>query len=146
MALLDYLSERRASIEAQMKALRAELAEIRIAEEALAGNSPSRTAVVSSKGSSLVRAGSIKDWVLKALAHEAQGLETDGVISKVSEVGGPDVPRNSMTPQLSRLKADGLIEQHGRLWRLLAAGQAQNDKASDAGTSDALDEDSYGGL
>lgn len=125
MALLDYLSERRAAIEAQLKALRGELAEIRIAEEALMGGVPTRTPVTTAKGSGLVRPGSIKDWVLKALAIEPDGLDTDAVIYKVIEIGGPTVPRNSMTPQLSRLKADGLLVQEGRLWKLLSKAQKE---------------------
>jgi len=131
MALSDYLASRRAEIEAQIKALRAELTEIRIAEDALAGATPTRAAVASATGPATVRTGSIKDWVLKALMHEPEGLETDAVIFKVREIGGPEVSRNSMTPQLSRLKAARLIGQEGRLWRLPSKTEPQNDETPD---------------
>lgn len=120
MALLDYLSARRAEIEAQMKALKGELAEIRVAEAALNGAPTGRTAVSGPQGGGVVREGSIKDWVLKALSTYQGGMTTDGVRAAVAGLGGPDVPRNSMTPQLSRLKAAALIELDGRLWRLAA--------------------------
>lgn len=137
MALADYLASRRAEIEAQIKALRSELTEIKIAEDALSGGAPTRVPANSANGASTVRSGSIKDWVLKALAHEPDGLETDAVIFKVTGIGGPKVPRNSMTPQLSRLKGAGLIKQDGRLWKLASSNAAPNDETPDAATSDA---------
>lgn len=127
MALLDYLAARRSEIEAQLKTLRAELAEIRIAENALTGASPATITLSGGVGKS-VRAGSIKDWVLKALAHASDGLDTDAIRIKVNEIGGPDVSRNSMTPQLSRLKAGGLIDLEGRLWRLAPQARAQKNE------------------
>lgn len=122
MALLDYLSSRRAEIEAQIKALRAELAEIRIAEAALSGEASSKTVVATPKGSAVVREGSIKDWVLKALTQAPLGLQTDAVIMGIREVGGPDVARSSITPQLSRLKGDGLITYNEGKWWLTPSG------------------------
>lgn len=148
MALLDYLSSRRAEIEAQMKALRGELAEIRLAEQALLGNAPGKTAVSGPQGGGVVREGSIKDWILKALSTIQGGMTTEGVMSAVVDLGGPDVPRNSMTPQLSRLKAASLIELDGRLWRLTANNSAmfRKDEAPGVQPPDASDEDSFGGL
>ncbi len=140
MALLDYLLERRAEIEAQMKALKAELGEIRIAEAALTGAPVSRSVMTSVSGASAtVREGSIKDWVLKALMTAPDGLETEGVIDAVRDAGGPDVPRNSMTPQLSRLKAAGLITQEGRSWRL-APREAQTNETPGGQTPSASTE------
>jgi hypothetical protein len=127
MALRDYLAARRDEIEGQMKALKAELGEIRIAEAALSGEPTRRNAVTGAQGPSPVREGSIKDWVLKALQVIEGGTETEDIIAGVLGIGGPLVPRNSMTPQLSRLKAMGLLVQEGRNWKL-ASGTAQNDE------------------
>lgn len=132
MKLKEYLANRRAEIDAEIKALKAELAEIRIAEDALSGAPTGKTVVASPKGPAVVREGSIKDWVLKALAHMPQGGETEQIITAISLLGGPLVPRNSMTPQLSRLKADELLELHGRLWRL-----AQKDETPGVSPPDA---------
>jgi hypothetical protein len=146
MALLDYLTTRRGEIEAQMKALKAELAEIRIAEEALVGGQTTRTVMSGTRGSSTVRAGSIKDWIMKALMQASKGLETDEVIEAVTAIGGPTVLRNSMTPQLSRLKGAGLIEQEGRLWRLVSHNAAQNDEALGVQPPSAPEDEDYSDL
>lgn len=116
MALKDYLAVRRSDIETQIKALKAELAEIRVAEAALDA-APDVTATTPRPAQGAVRSGTIKEWVLKALAGSLNGYETDQVMSAVKMIGGPDVPRNSMTPQLSRLKSEGLIVQEGRYWK-----------------------------
>lgn len=123
MALLDYLQQRRSEIEAQIKALKAELGEIRVATDALTSSdvvSVSTSGVTAFRTKqSAVREGTIKDWVLRALEDVPEGLETDDVTQRVQDIGGPEVPRNSMTPQLSRLKRDGLITQVGRNWQLV---------------------------
>ena len=121
MALLDYLRARRDEIEGTMKALKAELAEIRVAEAALTGEPPVRRSV----GGNILRLGTIKDWTMKALEGFPDGLETEAVIEAVRHMGGPLVERSSITPQLSRLKAAGLIMQEGRLWRLPTANEME---------------------
>ena len=141
MALRDYLAQRREEIEQQMKALRAELSEIKIAEAALGGAPLNKTVVRSANGPAAIREGSIKDWVLKALMHFSIPMETEQIIDAVQRIGGPAVNRNSMTPQLSRLKGDKLITLEGRLWRLVPPDLAQKDEAPGAGTPDAPDED-----
>jgi hypothetical protein len=102
-----------------MKALKKELEEIRVADAALGpsgeGGQPSFAGKPRSSLAT-IKEGTIKDWVLKALGNAPNGLETDEVSRAVRELGGPDVPRNSMTPQLSRLKKDGLLTQVGRKW------------------------------
>lgn len=150
MALSDYLAERRREIEAEIKALKAELAEIRIAEEALLGAPSKAGASVIARGPLAVREGSIKDWILKALTLGPIGMETDDVISTVRTIGGPEIPRSSMTPQLSRLKAVGVVELEGRLWRLAEAAASQGlkketpDGGNPSGVSDG--DDPYGDI
>ena len=123
MALRDYLDYRRAALEAEIKVLQAELAEIRAAEAAISGldGGAPVVAVRRQRQNQTVREGSIKAWILKVLdQYELDGgLVTDDVIRAVEVMGGPEVPRNSMTPQLSRLKKGGLIMQQGRKWRLM---------------------------
>lgn len=114
MALIDYLAGRRSEIEAQIKALKGELSDIRIAEAALLGES--KTPGAGASGSSAVKEGSIKDWVLKVLDRSWEGYETDEILKAISTIGGPDIPRTSITPQLSRLKQAGLIVLDDRKW------------------------------
>lgn len=145
MALLDYLAARREELEAQMKALRAELAEIRIAEDALTGGKPKEQlygTVHPGGGRMLVRSGSIKDWIIRALTAYPDGNDTDAVIEAVRKMGGPIVLRSSMTPQLSRLKAAGLIEHVGRNWRIPRQSEAQKNETPDGyQPSDASEEE-----
>jgi hypothetical protein len=93
--------------------------------------------------STLVRARSIKDWILKALGTDDyySGLVTDDVITAIGVIGGPEVSRSSITPQLSRLKADKLIEQEGRHWRLVRRVLPQKDETPGGGTPGVSDED-----
>lgn len=147
MALSDYLADRRRAIEAEMKALKAELAEIRIAEEALLGVPTRRPIGVIASTAVTVREGSIKDWVLKALALGPNGMETDDIIATAKTIGGPDIPRSSITPQLSRLKAAGLIELDGRAWRLPERKSAEAQKNETSGGSyppDVFEDDPHG--
>jgi hypothetical protein len=129
MALRDYLASRRAEIEEQIKALRDELSEIRVAEAAITGTTPIARPQSPKETVPTFRDGSIKDWILKALeAGPPHGLETEDVITWVELLGGPNVPRSSMTPQLSRLKSSGFILLDGRNWRLVSASD-QKDEA-----------------
>lgn len=125
MALVDYLARRREEIETQMRALKNELNEIRIAEAALNGTPSGRSVVFGS----IVRDGTIKDWIMRALGAFPNGLETDGVIESIRKMGGPIVERSSITPQLSRLKAAGLIGHNGRQWRLPTEEDKANHRA-----------------
>lgn len=134
MALMDYLSTRRSEIEAHIKALRAELAEIRIAEAALSGEGVGKTVVTTPKGPAVVREGSIKDWILRALTQAPEGLYTEGVITAIQTIGGPEVARSSITPQLSRLKAEGLVTYEVNKWWLLSRSD-RNEETPDASTS-----------
>lgn len=121
MSLRDLLDSRRSEIEAQLKALRAELEDIRIAVAAISGAPPGPVARGPGRPSrNEIKPGSIKDWVLKALQDEPDGLETEEIIVKIGLLGGPKIVRNSMTPQLSRLKADdNKITLEGKRWKLL---------------------------
>lgn len=124
MALRDYLSARRSEIEAQIKQLKAELLEIKVAENAISGEVHQKFEPAKRAG---IREGSIKDWILKVLDGKSEGLETDEIISVVSVVGGPSVTRSSMTPQLSRLKSAGFLTQEDRRWRLADQAGRKNE-------------------
>jgi hypothetical protein len=129
MTIRDILAARRAELEAQVKDLMIELAQIDAAEKAIEGVSsgfgpqadfiaPLQPTANADRSASKPRDGTIKDWICKALAANAHGLETEAVIEAVKQLGGPEVIRSSMSPQLSRLKSDGVIKQVGRLWIL----------------------------
>ncbi len=62
--------------------------------------------------------GTIKEQVVAVLDGARQGLDTDGIQAKLLEHFGRDVAKSSLTPQLSRLKSEGVIEQEERIWRM----------------------------
>jgi len=74
-------------------------------------------------------------------------METDAVIEGIRKMGGPLVERSSITPQLSRLKATGLISHDGRLWRLPAAAPQKDETpgVSPPSVSDEEFEELFGG-
>jgi hypothetical protein len=147
MALMDYLSARREQIEAQIKALRSELTEIKIAEAALSGGSPGDHLVMTVyPGGMTIRPGSIKDWIVKALTAFPDGLETDSVIEAIRHMGGPFFGRSSTTPQLSRLKAAGLIEYNGRHWRLPLKGAPKKNETPGVQPPDASEDEDFSDL
>jgi len=129
MTIRDILAARRTELESQVKGLMIELAQIDAAEKAIESvqsgfeaqadfRAVSQPTGNVDRSASKPRGGTIKDWICKALAANPSGLETESVILAVKQLDGPEVLRSSMSPQLSRLKSDGVINQVGRLWVL----------------------------
>jgi hypothetical protein len=137
MDLDDFILKRRAEIAAQIAELQRELAKLDAAEQAVArvrvgweqvrNPAPANVPAPHRTRRAGVREGSIKDWILRALAHRPGGLETGEVIVQVAILGGPNVQRPSMTPQLSRLKEAGRIIQVDRKWMLSEPDQLRLD-------------------
>lgn len=57
--------------------------------------------------------------VLKEQGHPMQALDILDAINKKFDA---DFPRTSLSPQLSRLKDDNLLERDGRIWHLTEIG------------------------
>lgn len=109
MSLRDYIADRRVALKAQIQQLRAELRELDIAEAALSSETgeaePSQSAPTI-KGMVTV--------VLKtgpADAHE--------IVGEIKKNFGVEVARSSLSPQLSRLKAEGVVQLDGTKWSLV---------------------------
>jgi len=81
----------------------------------------------------------IKDLALEALRAYPVGLDTNQIIAEIKEKHGQDIARSSMSPQLSRLKADGEIEQVGHVWRIVSLKNSNKiNKAGDEEFDDLL--------
>jgi hypothetical protein len=128
MDLAGFIQTRRAEIADEIRVLQKELARLDAAERAAArvdvgwqtASSEETVAVQARpKRGPSVRVGTIKDWIVKALASQPGGLQTEEVIIAIELIGGPTVPRNSMTPQLSRLKKNGVITYSGKHWMVV---------------------------
>ena len=65
---------------------------------------------------------SIKEMVVEVLQANPQGLKALALIRAIAQRYGKTIPRPSLSPQLSRLKAQGTVIRDGRLWRLVVTG------------------------
>lgn len=115
MSLRNLLSTRRSEIAKQIEVLRAELAEIAVAEAALGVE---QTVEVRLK----LRRGSIKEAVVGVLMSHPNGLKTDQIIEALGK-NGMTVMRSSLTPQLSRLKSSGVLRRANSLWILTSVSE-----------------------
>jgi hypothetical protein len=115
---LTMIAERRAQIKGRIAELRSELNALKAAEETYrAGNAPK----VAASDAQLAGTGkTIKDLVIDVLADHAQGADAHGIIALIAKKHGIIIQRPSLSPQLSRLKQDGLLELEGITWK--AAG------------------------
>ena len=116
--LRDYLAQRRADIQANIKALRKELAELDAAESALAavGDAPPKRRQRGSSGTGKL---TLKELALEALSEHTTGLEASAILAFIAEKHGIEVARESMSPQLSRLAQDGeIVRLEGGKWQL----------------------------
>lgn len=67
----------------------------------------------------------IKEAVLEILKDAGRGMTALEILPEVNRRLNVDYPRTSLSPQLSRLKADGLLEREGIVWSLVQAPQTK---------------------
>lgn len=119
MSLRNLLAARRGEIDKQIEVLRAELAEITVAEAAI-GHEPTIEARLK------LRQGSIKEAVIGVLRASPRGLKTDEIIEGLKN-SGMIVMRSSLTPQLSRLKAQGALQLMNSHWILTSLAEPSSE-------------------
>ncbi len=73
----------------------------------------------------------IKETVLEILKESRRPLTALEILPIINDRLNADYPRSSLSPQLSRLKAEGLIDREGRNWSLVKPG-AKKDEAAGA--------------
>lgn len=117
LPLRDYLAQRRSEVQASIKALRTELAELDAAEKALGdpGQSPK---VKRERGTGGTGKKTLKEMALDALRANPEGADAQAILSWIKDTHGLEVARESMSPQLSRLGHEGVITRDGLTWRL----------------------------
>ena len=109
----DMLSDRRASLIQRINPLQAEIDQI------------DRCLFAMDAASAIPRRPSttIQDMALKVLASEPDGLHVLDILALLQR-DRPSLKRESLAPQLSRLKRDGKVCSLGRAgWKLAATGQ-----------------------
>lgn len=73
----------------------------------------------------------IKEAVLEILNDHAGGLTALDILAAVNRRLNVEYPRTSLSPQLSRLKAEGWVDLNGTFWSL-AKSKSQKEEAADA--------------
>lgn len=63
--------------------------------------------------------------MIDILNEAGRGLTALQILPLVNQRLGVEYPRTSLSPQLSRLKADGLLMREGVLWSLAKAPQTK---------------------
>lgn len=110
--LREFLADRRAAIQAEMKALRAELREIEAASAALPdGRGEVLSPVRASRGGP-----TLKELAVEILQRHSEGLDANDIREEMRLKHGVSVKRSSLSPQLSRLAKDGVIQREGHKW------------------------------
>jgi len=61
---------------------------------------------------------SVKDMILHILRGTPMGHDVRMILNLMNSVFGVEVPRTTVSPQLSRMKQDGVLELHGDVWRM----------------------------
>lgn len=117
LPLRDYLTQRRSEVQAKIKALRTELAELDAAEKAL-GDPDQSTKHKRVRGTGGTGKKTLKEMALDALKAKPEGADAQTILSWIKDVHGLEVARESMSPQLSRLGQEGIITRDGLTWHL----------------------------
>jgi hypothetical protein len=114
--LREFISNRRSAIRLQIDALKEELAELDAAERAISdcdrAHQEQRRSPRPAKATP-----SIKAMALEVLENCTVGADTNEIARLIAERFGVEVPRPSLSPQLSRLKSEGQLEIENKVWR-----------------------------
>lgn len=111
--LRDFIAAREADIKSQMKALRSELGDLKIAKSAL---DPLSSEI--EPGGLQSGSRTIKDMVRTILKSDSTGLTATDILAKIKENFDRDLGRTSLSPQLSRMKEDGEVIVNDNSWFL----------------------------
>lgn len=146
--LRDFIANREGEIRDQIKALKSELKELQLAKAALDGQDAAPAPAQSS-------GPTIKDMARTVLntGVAKNGLTSHEILAGIKVEFDRDIDRTSLSPQLSRLKADGEIALDGEKWfttdnyaewrrRLVAASLGVNIFATDKPDPEEEDDDS----
>lgn len=136
LAPRDYIAERRREIYQRMEALRAELRDLDRMESALAdgplmatkGTESAKTddTATPERRRRRVIEGGIKSLIMEVLM-QMEGetcMSAQSVLRQIKAQFGVDLPRTSLSPQLSRLHKDGMVSVNNSLWYATQKGRA----------------------
>ena len=139
--LREFIATRQAELASQLAALKHEERELRIALEALDGGKPRANGKVRGERPTL------NAMIVTVLRQHGQAT-AETVIERIKGQYFVDVPKSSMSPQLSRLKREGIVELDllDKTWRLASEGQPSNRNEATTGASETSAEGAGGTL
>lgn len=116
--LRDFVNKRKKEILFQLKELRSELRDLKAVETTL--NPASALGESSKTNARGARSGpTLQDMILEVLKREKSGLTAIQILEKIEEKFEKQVPRSSLSPQLSRLRAKEVIALNAGLWEVI---------------------------
>lgn len=112
-SLRTFIADRRAQLLLEIERLHSELADLDKAEAALGASAapPSDATPKTFKGMAID--------ILRR--HSATGLTASQILSAIQQRFDLKIERSSLSPQLSRLKREGILVQEGKYWRRAGA-------------------------
>lgn len=119
-----FLTNRKKEIFSQIKALRHELAELRLVEQTLSGRVASDSASAGTRG--IEKPPTFQDMIVQVLAGRPQGATAIDILQLIEAIFGKKIIRSSISPQLSRLKSAGVLILENNMWRLVNAPDAES--------------------
>lgn len=74
-----------------------------------------------------IREGTIKDFIVQVLSSEPKGLVALDILSAINKRFNKNYDRTSLSPQLSRLRHEGLLDRRGIVWHMKHAPLEEED-------------------
>ena len=130
LSLREFIEKREAEIKEIRSNLLKELKELKSAKAAIEGVCPSATNETKQKS-----VPTIKEMVLSILENKPRGASPQQIIELISKRYRVEIVRSSLSPQLSRLKADGKLnlDERNGVWMLPNTVAAQSKSAFSIG-------------
>lgn len=145
-AMTDISNDLLAKLQEREKALKVELEEVKMLKAAIKGvasaNSPARKRTRSTNNGP-----TFKDMIKTVLKEKGSGAEALELIDLIEDRFGQKIKRTSISPQLSRLKADGELTLIGKEWWLtgdLAAGEINTGNNKPSAETEGLSNEGVG--
>lgn len=142
--LEQFIAKRRQELDAMEATLRKELALVteeqsKLKRVALAAGIPEMPAPIQQEASieqvkrhpKRASGKTIKEAIVQVLKDAGHGLSAAQILPMVNESLGLNYPRSSLSPQLSRLKHEGILELDGRVWNLPSKEKAPDGDAGE---------------
>lgn len=117
-SIRDILAERKAEIKVLQAQLKKEMQDILAAEAAFSPSSEREVSVTLKRGRG--SRTTLKDMIVGVLQQYQSGADSYKILELIKEKYGIEVKRESLSPQLSRLKNDdNVLELRGSDWFLI---------------------------